>query len=126
MFSLRVLRAIVACLLPIAVALLYSPDCSAGTSASQWVVVVNGDSQNSRTIANHYAQLRNIPSRNIIVLRNVPQSNTIKVEEFRNLILKPVLTEVDKRELSSHVQGIAYSSDIPTAIDLRDMKLTYF
>lgn len=120
MSSRRVLRAVVACLIPIAVALLYSPDCSAGTSASQWVVVVNGDSQNSRTIANHYAQLRNIPSRNIIVLRNVPQANTIKVEEFRNLILKPVLKEVDKRELSSHVQGIAYSSDIPTAIDLRE------
>lgn len=118
--SPRVSHGIVACLIPIAVALLYPPYCSAGTSASQWVVVVNGDSQNSRTIANHYAQLRNIPSRNIIVLRNVPQANTIKVEEFRNLILKPVLKEVDRRELSLHVQGIAYSSDIPTAIDLRE------
>lgn len=118
--SPRAINAILICLLPIIVALLCAPDCFAGTSASQWVVVVNGDSENSRTIANHYSQLRNIPSRNIIVLRNVPQANTIKVEEFRNLILNPVLKEVDKRELSSHVQGIAYSTDIPTAIDLRE------
>ena len=118
--SSRFLKTLAACLLPFVISLLDSRDCSAGTSASQWVVVVNGDSENSRTIANHYAQLRNIPSRNIIVLKNVPQANMIKVEEFRNLILKPILQEVDKRELSAHVQGIAYSSDIPTAIDLRE------
>ncbi|MEK0425605.1 MAG: hypothetical protein RJB11_1696 [Planctomycetota bacterium] len=92
----------------------------AGTSASQWVVVVNGKSKNSLTLANHYCQLRDIPARNVIVLKDLPDSNTISIDEFRQSILGPVLEQIESRQLSSHVQGVAYSCDIPTAIDLRE------
>lgn len=91
----------------------------AGTSASQWVVVINGDSKDSRTLANHFAYLRGIPARNVVVLSDIPTANTISVQEFRKRILKPLLEEMDRRALSPHIQGIAYSCDFPTTIDLQ-------
>jgi hypothetical protein len=95
----------------------------AGGSSSQWVIVVNGQSKNSLTLANHYCQLRDIPARNVVILNGIPDSDTISIEEFRKLILGPVLEQIEVRQLASHVQGVAYSCDIPTAIDLRgDLK----
>jgi len=95
-----------------------APDAFAGATASNWVVVVNGQSSNSRTIANHYSFARNIPSRNVVVLPNVPDSDQISVDQFRDLILSPVLKEIESRGLAAHIQGIAYSADFPTAITI--------
>lgn len=94
--------------------------CWAGASASQWVIVVNGDSVSSRTIANHFAQIRDIPAANIIVLGDVPNQNQITLEEFKDLILVPVLEQIQTRRLSNHIQGIAYSTDFPTAVSVAD------
>lgn len=93
--------------------------CLAGLVASEVIVVVNGSSTNSRTIANHYTQLREIPSINVIVLDSVPNSEVISVEAFRERILKPLVIEIGRRGLASHVQCIAYSADFPTAIDIK-------
>jgi hypothetical protein len=83
-------------------------------------LVVNGASKDSRTLANHFCHLRNIPARNVIVLENVPNAPSIDVETFRKLILGPVLAEVDARGINKHIQGIAYSCDFPTTIDLQE------
>ncbi len=90
----------------------------AGLSAAETVVVVNGDSFQSKTIANHYVYLRDIPPGNVIVLRDVPSSEEIDADTFRKRILNPLLSELDGRGLSSYVQCIAYSADFPTAIDI--------
>ena len=95
----------------------------AGASSSQWVVVVNGQSKNSLTLANHYCKLRDIPARNVVILNGLPSSNTISIDDFRTLILNPVLEQIESRQLTNHIQGVAYSCDIPTAIDLKsDLK----
>lgn len=90
----------------------------AGLSASQVVVIVNADSLRSRSVANHYVHWRNIPSANVIVLQGVPNSETISVDVFRDKILKPLLSEIERRQLAGSVQCIAYSADFPTAIDI--------
>ena len=90
----------------------------AGAGPSEWVVVVNGDSVNSRTLANHFCGLRKVPLRNVIVLRSVPDRDQISVDEFRDLILGPVIKEIDARGLAPTIQGIAYSCDMPTAVTL--------
>ncbi len=90
----------------------------AGATASQWVIVVNGQSKRSQTIANHYCDWRNIPSLNVILLNDVPAKNRISLDEFRNQILDPVLKEIDRRKLVPHIQGIAYSADFPTSVDV--------
>lgn len=92
----------------------------AGLSSSDVVVVVNGESFNSRTLANHYVALRKIPAVNVVVLDRVPSSELIGVEEFRSRILKPLFSEIDRRGLSGHVQCIAYSADFPSAIDVSE------
>lgn len=93
-------------------------DAFAGATASQWVIVVNGQSKRSLTIANHYCSWRNVPASNVIVLDNVPAKNTISMAEFREQILDPILSKIASRKLAFHIQGIAYSADFPTAIDL--------
>lgn len=90
----------------------------AGLTASEVVVVVNGQSVSSRTLANHYARLRQIPSINIVVLDSVPDAETISVADFREKILKPLLLEIEQRKLANHIQCISYSADFPTAIDI--------
>ncbi len=95
---------------------IHTPNVFAGAIGSNWVVVVNGQSINSRTIANHYCTARNIPGRNVIVLPQIPDADQISVDQFRELILGPVLKEIETRGLGAHIQGIAYSADFPTAI----------
>lgn len=90
----------------------------AGLTATEVVVVVNGQSIQSRTLANHFAQLRRIPAVNIIVLTDVPDRESCSVDDFREKILKPLLQEIQQRNLDGHVQCIAYSADFPTAIDI--------
>lgn len=91
----------------------------AGVTSINWVIAVNGDSVTSRTIANHYAMARNIPSRNVVILKGVPDADQITVDQFRDLILRPLLETINTRGLANQVQGIAYSADFPTAIDIQ-------
>src|SRR6056297_541866 len=70
---------------------------SAGMSSENVIVVVNGDSAVSRTVANHYIHQRQIPTKNVIVLDNVPEGLDVELEDFRTRILKPVLAEIDSR-----------------------------
>ncbi len=98
----------------------FSQPVLAGLSASQVVVVINGGSLRSRTIANHYIALRNIPAKNVVVLDNVPNSETASVAEFRERILGPLLAEIDRRGLGGVIHCVAYSADFPTAIDIQE------
>lgn len=90
----------------------------AGATSSQWVVVVNGDSLSSRTVANHFCHVRDVPSNNVVVLFGIPDKDRITVEEFRTLILSPLVEELQKRGLANLIQGVAYSTDFPTSIDV--------
>ncbi len=90
----------------------------AGLAASDVVVVVNADSPNSRTLANHYVALRGIPSTNVIFLDSVPASESITVEDFKSKILLPVLQSLENRKIAGHIQCIAYSADFPTAVNI--------
>ena len=92
----------------------------AGLSPTEVVVVVNGASLRSRAVANYYVTLRNIPSKNVIVLDSVPNSESTSVAEFRERILRPLLAEIDRRGLGGVIHCIAYSADFPTAIDIQE------
>lgn len=99
--------------------ILFSGTAGAGLSSENVIVVVNGDSPASRTIANHYIELRKIPTKNVIVLHDVPQGVQIALDPFRDRILKPLLSEIDSRGISSFARVIAYSADFPTAIGVK-------
>ncbi|KLU01185.1 putative transmembrane region and signal peptide protein [Rhodopirellula islandica] len=92
----------------------------AGISGENIIVVVNAESQDSLTLANHYVRLREIPPTNIVLLDEVPTGLRVSLDDFREKILKPVLTELNQRGLGAHAQVIAYSAGFPTAVDIRE------
>ncbi|HBJ39085.1 MAG TPA: hypothetical protein DDZ51_30935 [Planctomycetaceae bacterium] len=89
------------------------------TDPMRTAIVVNGDSIDSLTVANHYAQLRSIPDLSIIVLESVSPNMVIGVDAFRDEVLKPLLNELDARGLGIQTDTIAYSAGFPTAVDIR-------
>ncbi len=82
-------------------------------------VVVNGDSEVSKRIANEYVRLRDIPPGNVIEVTKVSNTEKISVDEFRAVILLPVLHELESRGLTQQIDVIAYSAELPTAIDVQ-------
>jgi len=88
------------------------------TDPMRTALIVNANSTDSLTIANHYASLRGIPDRCIVTLDNVPKEMSCGIEEMKASILKPMLAELDKRGLGNQTDIIAYSADFPTAINL--------
>ena len=82
-------------------------------------VVVNGDSEASRRVADEYARLRQIPAANLVTVQGLSNVERIGVVEFREKILKPVLATLDERGLRPQIEAVVYSCEIPTAIDVR-------
>ncbi|KAA1257817.1 hypothetical protein LF1_03070 [Rubripirellula obstinata] len=92
---------------------------AAGVSGENVVVVVNGDSADSRTLANHYVLLRKIPSNNVIVLNDVPTATNCSLADFQAKILTPVLEQIDARKLAAQTKVVAYSLGFPLSVDVR-------
>lgn len=89
----------------------------AGLAPEETVLVVNAESWLSRSVANEYAQLRGIPSGNIVQLEGIPGHEGIAVSQFRELILQPVLVTLERRRLAPHVSAVVYAPDFPTWVD---------
>lgn len=89
---------------------------SAGLAPESVLLVVNGDSVASLAVANEYVHLRDIPSRNILVLKGITNVEQLSVDDFRQQILSPVLKALQARGLPSQIRCITYSVDLPTAI----------
>ncbi|NNJ26116.1 hypothetical protein [Alienimonas chondri] len=83
------------------------------------ILVVNGDSVASRTVANHYIAARGVADVAVVTLHDLPDWETLTVEQFRELILKPALTVANERGLAPQLEAVVYSTAIPTKIDLR-------
>jgi len=90
----------------------------AGIGPENVAVVVNGDSPDSLCVANAYARLRGIPPANFIVLHHLTGTEFIAVDGFRKEILQPVLATLRERGLTSQIDCIAYSVDLPYSIDV--------
>ncbi|MGI9471084.1 MAG: hypothetical protein ACR2NZ_06110, partial [Rubripirellula sp.] len=92
----------------------------AGLGPENVIVVVNADSHASRTIANHYVQLRQIPSSNVIFLEDVPTGLLISLEDFKTKILRPVFSQLDQRRGAAQARVVAYSADFPTSVNISE------
>jgi hypothetical protein len=92
----------------------------AGGGPENFFLVVNRQSPGSLTIANHYIALRQIPSSNIHYLDWNGDLNSTTIGVFREKILLPVLKKIEERGLTTHIDGILYSSDFPYLIDFKE------
>lgn len=98
--------------------LLAHRDVVAGVGPENVIVVVNADSRDSRTVANHYVALRKVPSANVILLTGVPEGLTVSLDDFKSKILVPLLKQLDQRRLAPQARVIAYSAGFPTSVDV--------
>ncbi len=90
----------------------------AGVAPENIVIVVNADSDASKVIATEYARLRSVPEGNVISISGLPDREHLSVEDFRTKLLGPVLKTIEDRGLAAQIDLIAYSAEIPTAIDV--------
>jgi len=91
----------------------------AGGGPENVAVVVNAGSWASKTIANEYVRLRGIPPCNVVYVENPSGFESIRLEEFREKILKPVLQTLERRRLAGQIDYIAYSCDLPWRIEVQ-------
>lgn len=101
--------------------LTYATGAFAGGGPENVLLLVNSNSENSKTIANHYVELRKIPPQNVLYIDWRGGLRGAKGEPFRNRILMPALTYLEKQKLNAQVDYIVYSADFPSWIDLRDL-----
>jgi hypothetical protein len=93
----------------------------AGGGPENVFLVVNSDSEDSKTIANHYIELRNIPAQNVLYLDWKSNRESITGKAFRSRILMPVLKAIEERRLNAQIDYIVYSSDFPWRINLQNL-----
>ena len=107
-------------ILPLVGHLLLGGVALAGGGAENVLVVVNQNSHDSLTIANHYIKFRNIPPLNVVYLDWQGNDSHCTGEEFREQIFKPLITQLNERKISLQIDYIVYSAGFPWRIDLRD------
>lgn len=63
------------------------------------------------------------PPVNVVYLHDLPSFEEIKVDQFRDLILKPILKTAEERGIAPQIDYILYSADFPTAIDITSLSI---
>jgi uncharacterized protein (TIGR03790 family) len=71
-------------------------------------------------VANEYIDARGIPPSNVVYI-DLPQKlvEFIGDEDFRKLILKPVLEQIGARGLAGQIDCVTYSADFPHAVNVQ-------
>jgi hypothetical protein len=87
------------------------------------LLVVNPRSQDSLTIANHYAALRHIPASNFLYINWDPTAENTDIVTFREKVLLPVLRMARLPVAGRQIDYVVYSSDFPWGVIIgADMK----
>ena len=95
---------------------------TAGGGPENVAVIVNSASADSKTIANHYIHLRQIPLRNVIYLDWQGSRTQVDFAKLRAEILLPVFQQIRQRGLDRQIDCLAYSCDFPTRIGEPELK----
>jgi uncharacterized protein (TIGR03790 family) len=91
----------------------------AGGGPENVLLLVNANSDDSKTIANHYIAWRKIPPNNVLYLDVKGDLEERGVGRyFLESILTPTLKTMDQRLIGSQIDYIVYSSDFPWRIEL--------
>jgi uncharacterized protein (TIGR03790 family) len=93
----------------------------AGGGPENVFLVVNANSDSSKTIANHYIELRKIPPNNVFYVDWKGSLGACSGKNFRDQILMPALKAIDDRKLTRQIDYLVYSSDFPWRMELRSV-----
>jgi uncharacterized protein (TIGR03790 family) len=94
-------------------------NAAAGGGPENVLLVVNANSESSKTIAKHYIQLRQIPLSNVLLIDWKGNASKCKGDQFRKGILQPVLDAIRDRHLQYQIDYVVYSSGFPWLVDMR-------
>ena len=89
----------------------------AGGGPENVFLVVNSRGAKSKEIANHYIALRRIPPINVYYVPAPVEAPNMTGEDFREKILAPILSEIEKRRLRPQIDYIVYSCEFPWRVD---------
>lgn len=92
----------------------------AGGGPENVLVVVNQNSDASKTIANYYIRQRNIPPCCVVYVDWKGAPTIAPGWRFREQILKPVLETMEERHLAGQIEYVVYSADFPYTIDFTE------
>ena len=102
------------------IACMAASSCWAGLASHEVVVLVNRNSLDSKTVANHFVQLRQVPPQNVIYLdlpdRVLDPRAELSPAEFTRHIWEPVQAALEQRKLADHILAWIYSVDFPVRI----------
>ncbi|MCA9211531.1 MAG: TIGR03790 family protein [Planctomycetales bacterium] len=94
-----------------------APQVFAGGGPENVFLVVNSLDEDSRTIANHYCALRQIPASNVFETTWDGSPNVITIKQFRTKLIADILKEIEARRLTKQIDYIVYSSGFPYSVD---------
>jgi uncharacterized protein (TIGR03790 family) len=89
----------------------------AGGGPENVLLVVNAESEDSRTVANHYMDLRKIPPSNVVFVNLPPDRGTVGSVLYRKRILEPVDKVIEDRGLKNQIDYVVFSCDFPWQIN---------
>jgi uncharacterized protein (TIGR03790 family) len=117
--KLRLLAQALSSSFALLVGLVTSPsDARAGGGPENVFLLVNSNSDSSKTIANHYIELRKIPPNNVFYVDWKGSLGACSGKNFREQILMPALKAIDDRKLTRQIDYLVYSSDFPWRMEL--------
>ena len=98
-----------------------APAALAGGGPENVLLLVNANSDSSKTIANHYIALRKIPATNVMYVdwKGSVEFGTGKI--FREQILLPAFKEMSDRRVGPQIDYMVYSSDFPWRYEMKDL-----
>ena len=92
----------------------------AGGGPENVLVVINQNSESSKTIANYYIRKRNIPANCVLYLNWKGGQGNTPAGRFRDQILKPIIETIEQRHLAGQIEYVVYSSAFPYSVDFRE------
>jgi uncharacterized protein (TIGR03790 family) len=100
------------------------PISLAGGGPENVLLLVNANSDDSKTIANYYIRMRQIPPQNVVYINWRGGMRATKGDVFRSRILMPAIKWIDDHKLNPQIDYLVYSADFPTRIDLNNLFTT--
>lgn len=93
----------------------------AGGGPENVFLLVNVNSESSKTVANHYIALRQIPATNVLYVDWKGNLEICSGKNFRQFILQPAIKAIEDRRLASQIDYIVYSTDFPWRVELKPL-----
>jgi len=90
----------------------------AGGGPENVLLLVNSNSANSKTLANHYIALRKIPARNVVYIDWRGGLELAQAKFWAEGILQPAIEAIAERGLSAQIDYVVYSCDLPWRVNL--------